>query len=151
MINNNDIIKEEINKLLLEIIEAYENSGKKVTGEFADDLKAEFEENKATIWGNATLAGRKAGKMPPISNLKEWVINKGIFKIKNDNQATGIAWAIAKTIAKKGTNEQYHLKIYDKIITPKRIDEIIKKVEQFNLKYFLDEIDVKMTKLTKNI
>ena len=43
--------------------------------------------------------GRAPGTLPPISAIKRWVITKGIA----GNDATSMAWAIAKSIAKKGT------------------------------------------------
>ncbi|UXQ88757.1 hypothetical protein [Tenacibaculum phage Larrie] len=45
--------------------------------------------------------GRGAGKMPPIEPLVDWVKRKGI--VSEDSQARGTAFAIAKSISKKGT------------------------------------------------
>lgn len=45
--------------------------------------------------------GRGPGKLPPIEPLVDWVKKKGI--VKNDKEARGTAWAIAKSISKKGT------------------------------------------------
>jgi len=45
--------------------------------------------------------GRAPGKMPPVEPLIEWVKKKGI--VKSDKEARGTAWAIAKSISKKGT------------------------------------------------
>lgn len=51
--------------------------------------------------------GRKAGKMPPISAIRAWVIKKGLAD--NEKQETSIAWAIAMTIARKGSAQPaYH-------------------------------------------
>lgn len=46
------------------------------------------------------VAGRGPGKMSPVNKLKEWVQFKGIASGK---QALGVAFAIAKTHAKKGS------------------------------------------------
>ncbi len=45
--------------------------------------------------------GRAPGKLPPIEPLIEWVKQKGIAK--DDKEARGTAFAIAKSIAKNGT------------------------------------------------
>lgn len=45
--------------------------------------------------------GRGPGKQPPIDPLIKWVKRVGI--VKNDKEARGTAFAIAKSIAKKGT------------------------------------------------
>lgn len=151
MIDNKEIIRKEIEAILDDVRKAYEESGKKVSGQFDKDLSAVYENNKATIIGNFTLAGRKAGEMPPIENLKKWVLEKGIFQVQNDVQATSLAWAIAKTIAKKGTNKDYHLKIYEQIITPQRIDKVIHRVSEINVNYFTQELTTSLKRIAKNI
>ncbi len=45
--------------------------------------------------------GRAPGKLPPIAPLIDWVKAKGIAR--NDDEARGTAFAIAKSIAKNGT------------------------------------------------
>ncbi|OCK42538.1 hypothetical protein BA195_10200 [Tenacibaculum soleae] len=150
-INQQDIIKSEIEALIADIIKVYEASGKKVSGEFKKGLKAIYEEDKAIIQGYTYLAGRRAGKMPPIENIKRWIEQKGIQPFEKSMTTSSLAWAIAKNIAKKGTNSNYHLKIYEQVITPERIDKIIKKVSQFNVNNFLDEVSIELQLLEKNI
>jgi hypothetical protein len=45
--------------------------------------------------------GRGPGKMPPIDPLVSWIKKKGI--VTDDKEAKGMAFAIAKTISRKGT------------------------------------------------
>lgn len=45
--------------------------------------------------------GRGPGKLPPIEPLVDWVKKKGI--VSSNEEARGTAWAIAKSISKKGT------------------------------------------------
>lgn len=45
--------------------------------------------------------GRGPGKLPPIEPLVDWVKKRGI--VTNLKEARGTAWAIAKSISKKGT------------------------------------------------
>ena len=148
---HNEIIKQEVDKLLNEIKEAYETSGKRTSGEFASGLEVIYESNKAIIKGHTYLAGRKAGMMPPIENIKRWIETKGIRPIADKMTTTGLAWAIAKKIAREGTNEVNHLKIYEQIITPHRIDEIIKRVSDFNVNLFINELTTRLELLVKNI
>lgn len=148
---HNEVIKEEIEALLKEIKQAYEESGKRTSGEFANGLEAIYESNKATIKGYTYLAGRSAGKMPPIENIKRWIEQKGVTPIESKMTTTSLAWAIAKNISKNGTNKENHLKIYEEIVTPERIDEIIKKVSQFNVNLFVNELTTKLELLVKNV
>jgi hypothetical protein len=57
----------------------------------------------AEDYGGYVERGRQAGKLPPISALEQWVKTKGIGSGK---EALGIAWAIAKSIEKKGIPSQ---------------------------------------------
>lgn len=149
--DQNTIIKQEIEALLDDIRKVYNSSGKRTSGEFEKGLKAVYSTNKAEIFGYEYLAGRQAGKMPPVENIKQWIIQKGIQPISDNLSVTGLAWAIAKKIAREGTNKQSNLKIYEMVITPKRIDDIIKRVSEFNVNLFVNEVTTQLQLLTKNI
>lgn len=149
--DSNEIIKIEIEAILEDIRQLYNNSGKRTSGRFEEALEARYGNNSASIYGVTYLAGRKAGKMPPVENIKEWVINKGIKPLKDEMTVSSLAWAISKSIAKKGTNEVNHLKIYEEVITPQRINDIITKVGQFNVNLFINEVVVSLELLQKNI
>lgn len=149
--NQDDIIKEEIESIISDIKNLYNQSGKRTSGEFEEGLEAIYEPNKATIKGYTYLAGRGAGKMPPIDKIKKWIDQKGIQSINKNITTTSLAWAIAKKIAKKGTNKKYHLKVYEEVITPERIDEVIKKVSEFNVNKFIDDITIQLQLLEKNV
>lgn len=149
--NNNSIIKDEIEALLDDIRRVYNNSGKRASGEFEKSLKATYSDNKAIIEGSPFLAGRRAGMLPPVQAIKKWIEDKGIKPIKDNISTTSLAWAIAKKIAKTGTNKENHLKIYEQVITPQRIDKIIQKISAFNVNLFVDEITAELQLLVKNI
>ncbi len=152
MDENEQIINEEIAKLISDIIMAYEESGKKVSGEFAGGLEAQLTKTAysytATIKGYEYLAGRRAGKMPPVSALEKWVKEKGIFDLRKKT-ARSIAYAIAKKIEKEGTAREYEIKIYKQVITPERIDKIIDAVSEINVNKLLTTIRVSLGVLTK--
>lgn len=106
------------------LVESQKNltaGGQRVTGKLFKSGKALRDGNETQISYDADYAyyvefGRKAGKMPPLSDITEWVVKKGLadtFSIKTKNRtkrgkafdykAMSIAFLIAKKIAKKGT------------------------------------------------
>jgi len=142
------ILKEEMESIKRDIIALYESSGKKVSGEFLEGLEVSQNGSSTTLKGYTYLAGRAAGRMPPIQKIEAWVNAKGISAV--GKASTSLAWAIAKKIAAEGTSPENHLAIYDKIITPQRIDSIIEKVVAFNVGLFTTELQVELKKLTVN-
>lgn len=148
---NDEIIREEIEDILREIREVYENSGKKVSGEFEKNLEAVYEPNKGTIRGVVYMAGRKAGKMPPVQSILEWVKARGIKPIESNMTVTSLAWAIAKQISKEGTRPENHLTIYEQVITPQRINKIIDRVAELNVNRIVTEIRLELEILAKGV
>ena len=74
-----------------------------VSDVFENELKAVIEVNE---WYGITVEdgiGRKSGKMPPIAPIKNW-IRKRSLSPKPGVTVDQFAFAIAKNIAKKGTN-----------------------------------------------
>lgn len=51
-------------------------------------------------WADSTEFGRLPGSHPPVDPIKEWVKRK--LGVKDEKQASKIAWAIAKDIEKNG-------------------------------------------------
>lgn len=103
---------EELRKyLLLRLQESLEKQKHNATGRLKDSIEV-VEQSTATgleivvyseDYGGYVERGREAGKLPPISALEQWVKTKGIGTGK---EAKGIAWAIAKSIEKKGIPSQ---------------------------------------------
>tara|TARA_R110000822_G_scaffold75758_2_gene182233 strand:+ start:1079 stop:1525 length:447 start_codon:yes stop_codon:yes gene_type:complete len=147
--SNSDIVKEEMEALIDDIKATYEASGKKVSGEFANGLAVTYSLNGAVLEGYAYLAGRAAGRMPPVENILAWVQARGIQP--STGTQTGLAWAIAKKIAREGTNKEYHLKIYEQVVTPERIQTIIDKVVSVNVQEFVNNVTAEMKLLTNNL
>ena len=71
------------------------NSGK-VLKKSDDSVEAGFD----CHYAGAVEYGRKAGGMPPVQMIKQWLKKKRIGK---EEERDGIAWAIAKEIADNGT------------------------------------------------
>lgn len=148
--NNDEIIAEEMEALKVDIIAAYESSGKKVSGEFAKGLEIKYSPNRATLLGYVYLAGRVAGKMPPIQAIEKWLIQKGIKPIEDKMKISTLAFLIARKIAKNGTRKENHLAIYDQIITPERIDKILDRINKINITAFTNEVTIMIEKLVTN-
>lgn len=76
--------------------------------------------------------GRGPGRMPPVHKIRDWVQVK--LGVTNPKKATSIAWAIAKTIAAKGTKAQPFLRESLEALLPEipgRIERaIINAIEQ---------------------
>jgi hypothetical protein len=147
MISSRDILEDEVRLLIDDIIQVYEESGKKVTGQFSEGLESKVTDNKIELFGYPYLAGRPKGKMPPVSAIQKWVEDRGINSLSLD--ASGLAWAIAIKIAREGTSDESHLPIYEEVLTPSRMDYIISKVSEFHVKQFVEEITLRITAISQ--
>lgn len=93
------------------------NSGKVVASEEQNGYDVVFGDlGKEVSYAYFVEFGRRAGKMPPVDYIREWVKKKGIadtYNIKTkkqanrgndfDDRAMSVAFMIARSIAKKGT------------------------------------------------
>lgn len=136
--------------LKADIITVYNASGKKVSGEFEKGLEVAYAPDSAKLSGYVYLAGRKAGKQPPIQAIENWLKAKGIKPIEDNMKISTLAFLIARKIAKEGTKKENHLAIYDQVITPQRIQEIFEKINQINVAAFTNEITIMIQKLVEN-
>lgn len=148
---DDEIIKEEIDAILSDIKKLYKESGKKASGEFEKGLEAVYEPNKGTIRGFVYLAGRKAGKMPPVAAILSWLKIRGIRSFKKSQSVNSLAWAIARKIAREGTKAENALKIYEEVITPQRINKIIDRISKLNVNRIITEIRAELEVLAKNV
>jgi hypothetical protein len=157
---NDEIIKEEIGAILEDIIQVYEQSGRKASGQFAEGLEAVYSHNKATIKGYVYLAGRgntkkahKGGKYL-VESILEWIKTKGI---QGRNKESGkyitrkaLAWAISTKINKQGTKRSEWLKIYRQVITPERVDSIIRRLSEANVNMIITQFRAELEILETN-
>jgi len=137
---NQQLLEKEMNLLRDEILEVYNASGKRTTGEFEQGLKIEFGANLAILKGYEYLGGRRAGKMPPLDVIQRWIEAKGIKPIENKINVSTLAYLIARKIAREGTNKENNLAIYSMVITPNRIDQILEKIQILNANAFVQEV-----------
>ena len=149
--DNDELIRKEMESIVDDIKQMYENSGKKVTGQFADDLEVISSPNRVELWGTKVLAGRPEGGLPPVDKILQWVENRGIQPFVEGQSTTSVAWAIAKSIQKYGTDQERTLKVYEEVITPERIQKILDRVVEFNVQSFVHNITAELTILEKDI
>lgn len=143
---NQKILQEEMEAIKADILAAYNASGKRTSGEFERGLSTEYNDLTAVLKGYTYLAGRRAGKQPPLKPILDWVIAKGLAKVEEKAKASSIAFLIARKIAEKGTNKEHHLQVYSQIITPERIQKILDRINQINGNAFINEVVTTITK-----
>lgn len=155
---NDEIIKEEIDSILVDLKAAYEKSGRKASGQFAEALEAVYEPNKGTIKGFTYLAGRgktkkkgKAGEPTLKESILKWLKVKGIRPLEEKMTLSSLAFLIARKIHQSGTDRSKWFRIYEEVITPQRIKKIIDRVSRLNVNRLITEITVEIEILAQNV
>lgn len=143
---NQKVLQEEMERIKNDILQLYNASGKKTTGEFEKGLEIEYKDLTVTLKGYTYLGGRRAGKQPPIKAIEDWIKAKGIKPLEDKISTSTLAFLIARKIAEKGTDKQRHLQVYSKVITPERIQAILDRVSQLNANAFVQEVVTTITK-----
>ena len=158
MIEEDKIIKEEIESILADILTVYNNSGRRASGEFEEGLEAIYEPYKATIKGYLYLAGRgktkkkgKAGEPTVQEQILTWLKVRGIKPIKEKTSLKSLAFLIARKIHKEGTKRSSWLKIYEQVITPERINSIIDRISTLNVNRIITEFKAQLEVFEKGV
>jgi len=126
-----EILKEEFDLLAYDLIEKHKQLGMKSRGKWIDSLEVEIGEEKAVLIGadytEQLEFGRNKGKFPPISMIKEWILNK---RLKFDIPISSLAFLIARKISKKGYQREKFggVELVSLVLTERRIDSIIKRI-----------------------
>lgn len=147
---NQRILIEEMEAIKADILAVYNASGKRTSGEFEQGLELKYEPNQASLLGYEYLAGRRAGKMPPIEAIEKWLIRKGIKPIESAMKISTLAYLIARKISREGTKKESQLQIYKQVITPERIQNIMTKISQINVQLFVWELNEMLGSLEQN-
>lgn len=152
------IIREEIDAILADIIKVYEQSGRKASGQFEEGLEAVYEPNKATIKGFTYLAGRgrtkskgKPGEPTVQQQILKWLKTRGIKPFEKKMSLNSLAFLIARKIHEEGTNRSEWLRVYEQVITPERIDSIIRRISELNVNRIVTEIRAQLEILEVNV
>ncbi len=161
MTESEQILKEEIDGILDDIREKYEASGRKASGQFAEGLEAVYESSafqyKGTIKGFTYLAGRgktkngNKGEPTVQQQILKWLNTRGIKPIEKKMTLNSLAYVIARKIHRQGTDRSLWLKIYEEVITPERIDRIIRRVSELNVNKIINQVRAEIEVLEKNV
>lgn len=108
-----NLIVTALNSLADDIRQNMANANENATGRTQASFEVKIDKDSIRLVAKAgdrapisTLEiGRGAGKQPPIEAIEEWVTAKFGFVGK---EATEFAWAVAKKIAKIGTDRHYN-------------------------------------------
>ncbi len=142
MISESDkiLLGELTERLTNNIIALQISKGLKASGESAALIRQKLEDNIAQIIdGTGSFEfqefGRAEGKAPPFRKIYEWLaFQKYGIKFSNDKQRTGIAWAITKKIAKKGTFTH---------ISGKNTGVLVDALNQQHIREFMQKLSTK--------
>ena len=161
MTESEQILKEEIDGILQDIKAEYEASGRKASGQFAEGLEAVYESSafryKGTIKGFTYLAGRgktvngNKGEPTVQQQILKWLKVRGIKPLEEKMSLNSLAFLIARKIHKQGTDKSLWLKIYEKVITPERIDRIIRRVSELNVNMIVNHVRAELEIIEKNV
>lgn len=126
--------REEASKIFLSRVtkEGYiadqKAKGINASGKSARSLTPEVNSTGGQILGSHYFAyqkiGRRPGGFPPIESIMQWIKDKGGFTYEGVYGLKGLAFAIARKIAKKGTDihlgKRPGLSIEDKILDARK-------------------------------
>ena len=147
-----EILYYELMLLKQDLIEKHKELNMRASGQWENALRVEV----AHITGGGLRGiisgadytyymqhGRKAGKMPPIQAIEQWILARGLRPIQEKMKTNALAWAIAKKIARDGTKRMQvggTPAFIEAIITPERVQQIIEKVGYNYVATFTSEI-----------
>lgn len=145
--------REELIYLMEQVIEKFLKPkfielGMNATGDWLNSLKAGTEPNRGIIKGKHYTAylvrGRAGGTRPPIRHLARWVQAK--FKLAGQ-EATSVAFAVAKKIEKEGT--EYYPNGTD-LLEILQSNEVKHYIEQELKSYLIDKVTLQLTRELQN-
>lgn len=154
--SNEDIIRDELQSIANEAKQIYNASGKRVTGKWEQGIEINTSYNYGELRSYAYLAGRgrtkNAGKGETLqSKILQWIKDRGIRPIEEKMQISTLAFLIARKIHREGTDKSRHLAVFEKVLTPQRIQDIIDKVTVFNVELFVNTVRAELLIITKNV
>jgi hypothetical protein len=142
--NSEEIIFKEFDALRVDLIKAYDAKGMRASGKWADSLELEVSPLSAVLTGldysQQLETGRRAGRYPPISDIEQWITDKGITPI--GISISSLAFLIARKIARQGWNRQGYggVDLISEVVTDARIQSIIDKVGEVTMIEYTTEI-----------
>lgn len=154
MSENEEILREEFEKLKLELIASYDAHNLRASGKWEQELEIETTSHSATLWGaDYTMQmkfGVPKGARPPLKAIEEWIYHKGIRPLEAKMSVSSLAFLIARKIEMEGSKvfrERKEVKFIEEVITPERIQKIIDKVSAVHISQAITEL----TQMTREI
>lgn len=137
-------IEDEFEKLRLEIIQAYDAKGMRASGKFANTSEVKTSKSTGGVSGKLIgesyveqlESGRSSGRFPPLKEIEEWILNKGVFNSALTTiKLSSLAFIIARKIANSGWNRQRFggVDLISSVVTPERVQKIIDAVGEVAL------------------
>jgi len=110
MRNKHDIYTLYLDDIKQKLIARYDELGLRASGKYEKELEYSIEQSdnkdKLIIKGSCHSVfmekGRRPGKMPPIRAIEQWIEVKPGLPAFMKEKKKSMAWAIARSIAKKG-------------------------------------------------
>lgn len=143
---NEQILKEEFEKLRLDMIRKHEELGMRASGRWIEGTQTIVRGLTASLVGEHyteyLVDGRPPSvKMPPVEAIKRWIEDKGIQPDRGT--ISSLAWAIAKKIQREGTEyfKEGGTDLVSAVITPERIQSIVDRVTEFNIQGFYSDLE----------
>lgn len=135
-----DIFQSEGGSIVEEIRSFILSTGANATGKSYASLGYDATNRRLVVFGGQSFglnksgrgfieSGRGPGKPPPVRDIFDWAIARGI--VSDTEEIPGIVWAIRNNIAQKGTStvsSESPRDIYTTVITPMRVEKIIGKI-----------------------
>jgi hypothetical protein len=105
-----EVITSFLGKVKTEYIADQRAKNIRASGRSANEIKEKVTADEGQLFGPAYFiqqkVGRRPGKMPPVDAIIQWLKDKKNFNVKEERGPglQGLAFAIAKKIAKTGTD-----------------------------------------------
>ena len=131
---NSEAISQFFKSTITDIKADQVSKGLYSSGKSADSLQADSNTEGGLLYGSSyfyqQIIGRKPGRMPPVSDIISWIEAKVIKP--ETGTVEGLAWAIAKKIAREGTDihEGRRAGLEFNEIVGKNLDELKKNLIQ---------------------
>lgn len=144
--NNSQILNDEMEAIKDDLIYKHIELGMKASGNWVDSLNVQTKGLSGVLYGEPyteqLVNGREPGNFPPISAIKQWIIDKNITPFDKIS-ISSLAFLIARKIAREGTKyfKDGGTDLVSSVITPERIQTILDKVSEFHINSFLSEIN----------
>lgn len=142
-----EVLSQEFELLKQDLIEAYDRKGMRASGDWANSIETQIEENRAILLGleysQQLETGRRSGKQPPRQVIEDWIVNKGIAqRIQGQISISSLAYLIGRKIAREGWKREGFggVGLISEIITDERLQRILDEVGGARLIAYSSEI-----------